>query len=271
MIKENHILLSTTHHDPESRLFDLMKRVLPTICKLFTKTIVCCTPSTGKKVISLLKSEGFGVFIGTSMNKLDNYKSAIKVALDNFENNEIQRIMYIDFDRLIHWAINYPDELIQIVSNPIGVDYLHIGRSLRAFNTHPPTQLDTERIINEIGSKILGFTDIRDIISVCFVMNDQLSKKILTYTNSTATGFYSSWPIIFWNSAKNKKYIEVEGLEWETPDQYRKEIKEMGFERWLKEFQSPQEWKRRVSLLHDGLSELSLLTKFMYQNLSKPT
>jgi len=43
--------------------------------------------------------------------------------------------------------------------------------------------------------------------------------------------------------------MEIDGLEWETPDRYKEEIKAKGHEKWLHEFQTPQEWERRIELL----------------------
>ncbi|HZW32494.1 MAG TPA: hypothetical protein VFF52_17400, partial [Isosphaeraceae bacterium] len=41
---------------------------------------------------------------------------------------------------------------------------------------------------------------------------------------------------------------EVEGLEWETPDQYAAEIARLGYAAWLEQFQSALQWRRRVEM-----------------------
>jgi hypothetical protein len=266
MASINNCILATTLHDPKLVLMKLMEPILPIIKNLFLNRIICCTPTTGEKVRNLLQTDGFEVITGFNMNQVNNYKLTIQKALDYIKNSKIQKIFYIDFDRLIHWVNIYPDELSFIVKNPIEVDYLHLGRTSRAFETHPLTQKETEGIINEIGSKILGFSEIKDIISVCFIISKQLGEYIISLKNKTIAGFYSSWPIIFWNLAESKKYIEVEGLEWETPDQFKEEINELGYENWVTKFQSASEWKRRVKLLHEGLIELSQLSDFTYRD-----
>lgn len=262
MSKIKTVLLSSTLHDPELKLMSLMKPILPMIKNLFFEKIVCCTPSTGEDVRKLLKAEGFIVLVGNSMDQVGNYKLSIENTLDYIDNSKVQKIFYIDFDRLIHWINVYPGELSTILSDKIDVDYLHIGRTSRAFETHPPTQKDTENIINEIGSKILGFSETRDIISVCFLISKELGEHIIKIRNNTITGFYSSWPIIFWNLANLKRYIEVEGLEWETPDQFKDEIDKIGYDKWLMKFQSANEWKKRVKMLHEGLLEFYQLADF---------
>lgn len=257
-------ILASTLHDPNLILMKLMKPILGLIKALFLEKIVCCTPTTRIEVKELLKREGFKVFVGISDGQVGNYKLAIKNALDCIKNSDFQKIFYIDFDRLIHWINTYPDELSNILTNNLSVEYLHFGRTPRAFKTHPPTQTETERIINEFGSKILNFSDIKDLISVCFIISKKMGEQILRMENKTVTGFYSSWPIKLWSIAESKKYVEVEGLEWETPDQFETEIKEMGYKNWLMKFQSANEWKKRVKFLHDGLTELYQLSDFRY-------
>jgi hypothetical protein len=66
-----------------------------------------------------------------------------------------------------------------------------------------------------------------------------LAKKLLKTQTKSIYGFYCEWPITLWRHAENPAYVEVEGLEWETPDRYQEEIKKKGYERWLREFQTP--------------------------------
>jgi len=265
MNKINTVLLSSTLHDPELKFMELMNPILPMIKTLFKERIVCCTPSTREEVLNFLKAEGFKVVVGNSMDQVGNYKLAIQTSLKYITNSKTQKIFYIDFDRLIHWLDTYPEELSDVISNNKEVDYLHIGRTSRAFETHPSTQKETEGIINEIGSKILGFSEKKDIISVCFLISKELGNQIIKLKTSTITGFYSSWPIIFWNIAESKRYIEVEGLEWETPDQFKNEIIELGYEKWLIKFQSAKEWRKRVKLLHESLLEIYQLAELKFR------
>ena len=249
-------LFCSTFHDPEFRLKDLIKSILPKINELFIGGIICLTPYTNKEVLNFLTDEGFIAVIEPSDRQIDTYRTALRTALENIDDSAYQRIFHIDFDRLIHWINTYPEELSHILQNNSDVDYLHIGRTSRAFSTHPTTQKRTEIIVNEIGSKILGFNGIKDLISVCYFFTKALGQRILEVNHSTASGFYSTWPIYLWSYAPSKRYVEVEGHEWETPDRFKKEIDEIGFEKWIEKFQSFEEWNKRVKILHDCLLEL---------------
>ncbi len=266
MTQPTSIILSSTYHDPQFRLKSLLTSALPKIKSIFSKLTICCTPTTPEEVSNFLTQNDFEVVSGR-MIRVDNYRKAIKLALDQIVSPEQEKIFYIDFDRLIHWINTYPDELIKTLKENSDIDYLHIGRTQRAFSSHPVTQKETEIMVNELGSRILGFSETRDLISVCFLFTKDLGEKILKIKNTTKTGFYGIWPVIFWSSTNRKRYVENEGLEWETPDQFLPEITNIGYEDWLKKFQTPNEWKKRVQLLHDVLIELTELGNF--QNILK--
>ncbi len=262
------MILSSTFHDPQFRLKSLLKSVLPIIKRLFSKSIVCCTPSTVDKVSNFFREtnyDGFEVVKGPNMSQIDNYKKAISVTIDSIESPINEKIFYIDFDRLIHWALSFPDELKNTLKNNEDVEYLHIGRTSRAFETHPLTQRETESIINELASKVLGFPETRDLISVCYLFTEELGEKLIKMKNNTKTGFYSTWPIILWKNATKKRYIEVEGHEWETPDRFLNEITKIGYNEWLKQYQTSLEWQKRVRFLHDAMEEIYQFVGFKFK------
>lgn len=263
MVKISIILIST-FHDPSLKLKEPLISALPLLKTLFKQVIIVLTPSMDQESVSFLEGRGFIVSRCSSDSRVETYKLAYKKGLEHIENEKIERIMYIDFDRLVHWINYYPDELQKLLSE-IEVDYLHIGRTLRAFDSHPNTQKETEIIVNEFGSSILEFNKTLDIISVCYIMTKELVVKILSLKNNTDYGFYSTWPIFLWNWATSKKYIEVEGLEWETPDRFKEEIEKISYQKWLNQFQDPLEWRNRVNLLHHCLIELLDLINTKYR------
>ncbi len=261
MTQHNNVILCSTIHDPTFALKNLLKSTLPLMEDLFSKMTVCCTAATNDALRNLLIREGFEVSVSSSMRQVDTYTDALRAALECNENSQAQKIFFIDFDRLAHWLDAFPNELIKLFNNSSNVNYLHVGRSSRAYDTHPPTQKKTEVIINEIGSKILGFKQTKDILSACSIFTKELGDKILQVNNVTAKGFYGTWPILLWTWASKKEYIEVEGLEWETPDRFSAAISMYGYEEWLKQFQTPDEWEKRVGFVHDFLIELNQLTE----------
>jgi len=261
MVPSNSIIIASTLHEPEFRLKGLIEAALPYISENLKTIIVSCTSTTDKDAIAYLTAKGFIISIPTNDTRIVSYSDAIKVAVGYIESPESQRILYVDFDRLVHWINNYPDELTRILKDAETLELLHMGRSKRAYKTHPNTQQDTEQIINYLGSQTLDFKETKDWISVCYSFTTQLADLILNKRYVTEMGFYLTWPIILWKYAEKKRYIEVEGQEWETPDRYEKEIRDLGYEKWLEQFQSASEWKKRVKLLEDCVIEMYYLLK----------
>ena len=256
----NSVILVSTLHDPPFALKQIYKETVSCLKKLFKKNIICYTPTTSAEFVQSLEKEEFQVISGINLNHVDIYRRVIKAGLDLVANNRETRLFYIDFDRLLHWCKTFPTELSKILCDLTKMDFFMLGRTKRAFETHASTQRETEIIVNEIGSKILGFPKPHDIISVCWGFTYDLGKKLLTIKNSTLTGFYGTWPLLLWNWASTKGYLETEGLEWETPDRYISDIKNVGYDIWLKSFENPNEWNKRVRILHDYLNELLNIT-----------
>ncbi|MHA1765463.1 MAG: hypothetical protein ACTSVK_04310, partial [Promethearchaeota archaeon] len=249
------LITSTTVHDPEALLKPIILRNIDKTIKICKKIVVIATPTTNSEIISLLEKYSPNLIIkqNSSMKNVDNYKFALKIGIENI--SEEGRVFYSDFDRLLHWVENFSEELAHIIEENLDYDYLHLGRSQTAFKTHPSTQTRTEYIANQFASKILGFSTIKDIISVCWIAKPFLIKKVIENKSITNQGFYITWPIIMWLNAKIKEYIEVEGQEWETPDKYKEKIKEIGYKKWVNNFENSREWKRRLILLQECLDE----------------
>ncbi len=261
MMLPTDLILVSTFHDPNFILKGHLLKALPVIKQMFPSRIVCLTPSTDKKVGVFLENMGFSIVYSPSMKQVDTYKTAFETSLKISESGR-EKIFYSDFDRLIHWINTYPKELSEVLKTYNDFDYVHIGRTKKAFQTHPESQQYTEIIVNEIGSRILGFIQTRDIISVCWTITKDLVKRLLNsidFSKATPAGFYCTWPIYFWKWSLSKKYIEVDGHTWETPDRFHKEIEEIGYKQWLENFQNPTEWKKRVQMLRDCLTELNTL------------
>ncbi len=128
--------------------------------------------------------------------------------------------------------------------------------------THPETQVMTEKIGNIVASKTLGFAETRDILGTTWILTPEMASLILKRESLNKFGFYTEWPMTLWRSAKKPIYIEREGLEWETPDRYQDEIRSQGYEKWSADYQTVQEWRKRMGMLKDFIeSSLALSIK----------
>lgn len=245
------VILTSTLHDPEGCLCDLILSQRKSLGQLSPSLIVVVSPNTHRDDVKQLRHLGFEVSKGAE-TVVHTYKKALWLAI----RKEVGYLFYCDFDRLLHWAKAYPDELARVISIDGQHDFLILGRTPKAFMSHPETQRKTECIANLLGSRILGFKETRDIISACWRMSTRLALILVETHCENSYGFYCEWPIRAWQLAKKPRYLEVDGLEWETPDKYMKEIQKLGFQAWLLKFQTQEEWKKRCDILREGTTAL---------------
>ena len=247
------LTFTSTIHDPENRLGYLIEEVGESLRNLFDSATVAYTPRTHPDIIKLLVKNRYRVNkAGDSV--ISTYQSALKQTLDHGPNS----IFYSDLDRALHWMKSYPAEFKQIAQSPPNHDFVLIGRTKRAFDTHPETQTLTEGIGNVVASKVLRFKKTGDILGTTWILTPQQVKMILEHKPMSEFGFYTEWPMKLWRSARNPLYIEREGLEWETPDRYQDEIKNQGLETWKQSFQTVNEWKRRTNMLKDFIETMAV-------------
>jgi hypothetical protein len=79
-------------------------------------------------------------------------------ALRRAAEGRADHIHCADGDRLLHWAETRFDDLAEAVSAIRQSDCLILGRSEWALGNHPRTLLETEAIINAVGSHFPGLT-----------------------------------------------------------------------------------------------------------------
>lgn len=262
MTEFSSIIITTTFHEPVFHLHTLFLECIEFINSHFPRVIVCCTQATSEEVVDILQKHGLKVILSSRTERIQAYLDTISCAISMISDDTRERILYLDFDRMLHWVKNYPKELLNVLKNVNNYDLVHFGRSTRAFETHPRTQKKTEIMVNQVGSRILNLKETYDLISVCYAFSRKLGESLLNSQPNTEMGFYGSWPIILWGNASHRTYIEVEGQEWETPDRFQKEISELGYEKWLEQFQTPEEWDMRTRLLNECLTEMLDLAEY---------
>src|SRR5689334_19092208 len=152
------VVLAATHHDPDGRLYEQTARVLPALERIFDGLTVFSTDATQDRSLALLTDHGAlvrreppGHAIG--LHQLGRpRRHAVELALEL----DAPYILFCDFDRALHWAEYYPDELAHIVARAGENDFTVLGRTPRAFDSHPRIQRDTETIVNRVYANVSG-------------------------------------------------------------------------------------------------------------------
>jgi hypothetical protein len=128
------------------------------------------------------------------------------------------QIHYADLDRLLHWVETQPDEWRRTVEAIQHTDCLIMGRTDRAFATHPRVLQQTEKIINAVASELLGRA-----VDVCGGSRGLTRHAAEYLCTHSAPGNWGDarWPIMLQQAGFAVDYVALEGLEWESADRYR--------------------------------------------------
>jgi hypothetical protein len=242
--------LIATVNDPQNRLAALAQQHFPAILGLYRGVTLLCSQATSPEAAALLRDLGATVtcdedepdghfYIGRKRRQL--LRLGLAIGADYLH--------LCDFDRALHWAATYPDELGQTVAAVPGYDFLVLGRTLRAFETHPPYQTQTEMPANYIFGLVYGQE--MDIAAGSRALSRRAAECLVAHSQELGVGVDAEWPLLLRRVGDMKiGYRACEGLEFETADRFGSEIEAAGGPAaWVEAMNSsPQRWVYRLRL-----------------------
>lgn len=256
MLDSQNVSLVSPLHDPKGRILKILEVHGKRLINLYNgNAVIGVTSTTNNKTLELLKFLNFKIQIQNKVAGPDlgsNYRDALKLGLD-FKTSHIH---LLDFDRALHWVNRFSIELQDVISRiPSYSGLLSFIRTRRAFESHLLIQRSTETTVNAIASKVAKI-DV-DIMSGSFGFNRELVELIVKESKRTDFGIYAEFLTIALRHEMKINTMEVEGLEWETPDQFKDKIEQEGYIAWLNEFESLPEWQKRVMLIENSTDVLT--------------
>lgn len=244
------VRLVATVNDPENRLAALARQHLPTMLPLYDGVSLLCSQATSAEAVSLLRDLGARVTYDGDEPDGHSYigrkrRQALRLGLAA----GAEHLHLCDFDRALHWTAAYPDELRQTVAGMPGYDLLILGRTARAFETHPPYQTRTEMLINRVFGLVYGQE--LDITAGSRVLSRRAAEYLLARSQEPGVGVDAEWPLLLQRASGVKiGYRACEGLEFETPDRHGPNIEAAGgLTAWMEMMNAdPQRWSHRLRL-----------------------
>lgn len=206
------MILITTIHDPYMKLFNDISRYAPSINEIFDKIYICISDKTNKKIADICAEHFVNVRVIKKNGAADARRKVLKYALSELQTE--QNIMYCDFDRVITWIKLYPKELIEVTSKinvNLDADYLVVGRTKRAFSTHPSSWKDTEVVTNKIGALAFGLKNL-DITAGASIFTLRAGISISEFSKHSHTD--CEWPKIIVDKSGTIGEIKVDGLSY---------------------------------------------------------
>jgi hypothetical protein len=247
------VILAATLHDPDERLYSQTIGVLPALTAIFAGVAIDASSAVSPATLALLRASGAHVdqrpaVHPASLTTLGGPRRAcLELAL---RCDDAPCIMYCDFDRALHWAERYPEELAQVVARLPGHDCTVLGRTPRAFASHPRMQRETEAIINHVFGLVSG-QPWSDVTAAARGLSRRAAWAILDGCPEQSLGTDVAWPLFLQRAGDfSLGYIAAEGLEFETADRFDDEITAAGgLDSWLAQLDAdPRAWAFRLEL-----------------------
>jgi hypothetical protein len=245
-------LLLATFHDPEARLLPLVRRLSDPADSLaaewrrvqenYVGAVAVWSPLSDPRSIEGLRAAGWETSPGVNAPDRGLW-AAVQLGL----SRPVDRIHFCDLDRLIHWLMHFPNELVSLPDRWTEHDVTMLVRSPRALNSHPDCQVLTESLANAVIARRLGQSN-PDAFSGSYVWSRRAAASLVAAPGPRDLRWYTEAVMAPFRAGCTVGSVIVEGLEWETPDQYPAEIAQLGYAAWLTQFESPAQWRHRVEI-----------------------
>jgi hypothetical protein len=139
--------------------------------------------------------------------------------------------------------------LQEVITAVAEFDLLVLGRTDRAWATHPPYQAETEPLFNKIFALTTGLP--WDVGAGSRGFSRRGAEKLLDLSEEPTIGIDAEWPLLLLRQEGYAVgYRACEGLEFETADRFTAEIEAAGsYEAWEAEMGAdPARWAFRLKL-----------------------
>ncbi|MFH0850493.1 MAG: hypothetical protein V1924_06095 [Candidatus Bathyarchaeota archaeon] len=244
------VSLATTLHDSTGWTLQPLSETAKLLDECYDSRLTVVTDGTKPEVVEGLRDAGWIIVEPKSQvgvqHITDSRRRVLRASLER--GSDFTHL--VDMDRALHWALSCPEELRKVTSIIPDHDFLILGRTRRAMDTHPRNQTETEALANKVFSLILGRD--MDITAASRGISREAAETILRYSRGRFFDSDSEWPIILHCEGFELGYMEVEGLEWETQLKRNEMTLPDGRQVDPKEYYeaSPESWVYRLMLAH---------------------
>lgn len=253
------VALAATLHDADGRLYAQAERMLPHLRALLGAIAVQATHATQARTLALLARAGAvvqheppgdsGGYLRLGRPRRESLALALQTGAPH--------ILFCDFDRALHWAERFPDELARVVGGLPARDLTVLGRTERAFATHPRAQRDTEAVINQVFASVSGRA--WDVTAAARGMSRRAAAAVLEGCPEEGIGTDVAWPLHLQRAGGfDIGYLATEGLEFETADRYADAVGAAGgLAAWLGQIDAdPRQWALRLDIARAEVAAL---------------
>lgn len=209
-------VLLTTVHDPHGKMIEATQNELLDIAELYAGMVVEMTDTTDPRLYQLLSNVAH-IHTNPAGDIARARRQLVKNGLLLYPAAYFH---FADYDRLLHWWLHHKGELIRVVATLPDYEFVVIGRTTRAFRTHPFIQRETERLINRLFAHAFGQK--ADVLTASRGISNKAAQTINAFSCAAGpAGVDVEWPILTGGPVPKgcqglMAYIPVEGMEYES-------------------------------------------------------
>lgn len=209
------VILAATYH-PRGEI-DRLKRLYPLMQSAYSHVVISLPPAAAEADVQAIQAlPDAQAFVNQDWSQ--GRAMALKTAL-NYDGTHIQ---YADMDRLLRWMETHEAEWRQVLRRIEASDCLVIGRTEKAWDTHPQALIQTEIITNTVFSALLGQK--LDIGAGAKGFSREAAAFISRHAQlQKAIGADSEWVVLAHRGGYALDAAWVDGLDWESADQFQAE------------------------------------------------
>jgi hypothetical protein len=244
------VAFAATAHQPDERLAGLIETQLPALVARYAAVTAFCSQETHPIILSLLREQGVSVHVDSEasagIQRIGEVRRrTVRAGLEAGTSH----LQMCDFDRAIHWVAHYPEELRAVISDIPNHDLLVLGRTERAWATHPPYQAETEPLFNHVFALTTGLA--WDVGAGSRGLSRRAAELLLELSEEQTVGTDAEWPLLILHQ---DGYVAgqrlCEGLEFETADRFEVEIEAAGgYRDWEAQVSAdPGQWVFRLEV-----------------------
>jgi hypothetical protein len=244
------VALAVTIHQPDERLAKMAEAQLPALATRYASLVAYCSRNTHPTILNLLRDHGVVVHIDqhepTSIDGIGHVRRKTVHAGLQAGTSHLQMC---DFDRAIHWVAHYPQELDSVIADIPNYDLLVLGRTERAWATHPPYQAETEPLFNRVFALVTGLA--WDVGAGSRGLSRRAAETLLEHSQEPTVGIDAEWPLLLLRQDGFRVgHRACEGLEFETADRFAPEIEAAGgYQAWEAQISAdPRQWVFRLQV-----------------------
>ncbi len=244
------VTLAVTVHQPDERLVPLVEAHLAQLAGQYATMTAYCSQETHPTILALLRRQGVAVRVNERQaSGIHGIGPVRRATIRQGLAAGTAHLQMCDFDRALHWQVFWPEELTAVIAQIQECDLLVLGRTARAWATHPPYQAETEPLFNKVFALATG--NEWDVGAGSRGLSRRAAETLLDISQEMTVGIDAEWPLLLMNrDGFAVDHRRCEGLEFETADRFGPEIEAAGgYRAWEARISAqPERWAFRLEV-----------------------